>query len=516
MKKHSLFITSLFMLLIMFFFNGKISLAAVTAPAAPTNVAVTTASSNIKLTWAKVTGASGYYVYRSTTSNGNFSLISTVSTNSFTNIGSGTNTTYYYKVMSFVKSGKTKVYGTYSNVVSFIGTPSNFKAAVSSYNSVHLSWNEVSGAAGYEVYSATSQNGAYSLLVDTNSTSYDHSSLKYATTIYYKVRSYVLDGSNHVCSSFTTITSAKPMLAVPKLLTAKVNGDGYIALTWSSVSAASGYDIYRSTSANGTYVQLSATESTTYVDTDASPSITYYYKIKSHLSVGPSYLQSDYTNTISYKFNISAPTGLKATANGRDMSLSWNAINCVTGYELYRSTSASGTYTLVGSPFVNTYLNANLAANKKYYYKVRAFVQVGKTKNYGPYSAVVNQTTGTAQAPNFIIYTDQDTYDDVSYVALAISNNGSKKLTIYYNNAYLADSEDEYYDRDLDLVDEEDNEIDYVDIPANSDAVTIYFDLYDSNSRYNANSTIYFEFSYDGVRYVGRVSNSDGAEYMQK
>ena len=75
--------------------------------AQPSLVSVTAVnSSKLKLTWNKVTGAEGYYIYRKV-SGGSWSRIKTItsgSTVSFTNYYLNSNTTYYYTVRAYAGS----------------------------------------------------------------------------------------------------------------------------------------------------------------------------------------------------------------------------------------------------------------------------------------------------------------------------------------------------------------------------------------------------------------------------
>ncbi|MCD7753053.1 MAG: fibronectin type III domain-containing protein, partial [Clostridiales bacterium] len=71
------------------------------------------AATGVKVSWGKVTGASGYYVYRKT-SGGTFSKIATVtsgSTVSYTDKTAKSGTTYYYTVRAY-KGGTTSSYVT--------------------------------------------------------------------------------------------------------------------------------------------------------------------------------------------------------------------------------------------------------------------------------------------------------------------------------------------------------------------------------------------------------------------
>ena len=71
------------------------------------------------LTWKKVSLASGYQVYRASSKNGKYSLVTTIkkgSTVSCTNKKLTTGKTYYYKVRAYRTVGGKKVYGAYSSV----------------------------------------------------------------------------------------------------------------------------------------------------------------------------------------------------------------------------------------------------------------------------------------------------------------------------------------------------------------------------------------------------------------
>lgn len=76
-----------------------------TAPETPTGLVIATPNSTTQLvlSWTANTDSdlSGYYVYRSTSSGGTFSLVSSAGSNSYTDSGLSANTTYYYKVSAY-------------------------------------------------------------------------------------------------------------------------------------------------------------------------------------------------------------------------------------------------------------------------------------------------------------------------------------------------------------------------------------------------------------------------------
>ncbi|MCB2293547.1 M4 family metallopeptidase [Clostridium algoriphilum] len=88
-------------------------------PAATTNVKATrTSSKSIKVTWKSTPGASGYEVFRATSSGGKYSMLSRMTSSYYTNSSLVRGRTYYYKVRSYRNVGKARVYGNYwSNIV---------------------------------------------------------------------------------------------------------------------------------------------------------------------------------------------------------------------------------------------------------------------------------------------------------------------------------------------------------------------------------------------------------------
>ncbi|WP_298734807.1 fibronectin type III domain-containing protein [uncultured Chitinophaga sp.] len=104
-----------------------------------------------------------------------------------------------------------------------------------------------------------------------------------------------------------------------------------------------------------------------------------------------------------------APSNLTATANSRtSIQLNWaDKASNETGYQVWRATSATGTYSLITTvgPNVTTYADNNLSQNTVYFYKVRAAagalfsaysnVASGGTMAYG---VMINFTTTTSIA----------------------------------------------------------------------------------------------------------------------
>ncbi len=81
-----------------------------------------------------------------------------------------------------------------------------------------------------------------------------------------------------------------------------------------------------------------------------------------------------------------APSGLCAIANHSQVSLNWsvptsNGGSPIIGYNIYRSTSETGNYSLIASPSGPTYNDTELANGQTYWYKVSAVNGFGEGAN---------------------------------------------------------------------------------------------------------------------------------------
>lgn len=84
-----------------------------------TNVKVAAGKKKATVSWKKVSGVTGYKVYRSTKKNSGFKLVKTVtksSTVKYTNTNLTKGKTYYYKVRTYTKIDGKIYYGKYSTV----------------------------------------------------------------------------------------------------------------------------------------------------------------------------------------------------------------------------------------------------------------------------------------------------------------------------------------------------------------------------------------------------------------
>lgn len=85
----------------------------------------------------------------------------------------------------------------------------------------------------------------------------------------------------------------------------------------------------------------------------------------------------------------SAPTGLSATPSGTSAVLAWSAVSGATGYRVKQATSASGPFTLIGSPTTNSFTASSLTAGTTYHFVVSAVNSVGEGANSSSASCTI-------------------------------------------------------------------------------------------------------------------------------
>jgi len=273
-------------------------------PGTPTEVNATAMSSNsIMVSWASVSGAADYYIYRSASASGVYSYLGSSSSTAYSDTGLSANTAYYYKVSasnSFGESAQSS-YVSATTWPSGSGTapstPTGVSATAISSSSITVSWNAASGAIGYNIYRSTSDSGTYRSLGSTSSTAYSDTELSASTTYYYKVFAYNSNGGSAQSGYVSATTESGIVPDTPTGVTAwsTITSMGRITVSWNPVSEATGYKIYRSTSASGwgVYYYVGSTSSTAYTDTGLAAYTNYSYKVSAYNSYGESAQSSD-------------------------------------------------------------------------------------------------------------------------------------------------------------------------------------------------------------------------------
>ncbi len=274
-----------------------------------------------------------------------------------------------------------------------------------------LSWDPVPGATSYDVYYQT-DSGTQQQSDDSD----EHATrlrnvtsplviTGLAPSTSYRLRLRALNNqlkgrfSASVVAS-TTATTPAAIIPAAALDVRATGGSKQVSVSWASVTGATSYNLYWSTSsgvttANGTKISGATSPS---VQTGLSDATNYFYIVTAVNSAGegPASTQVAAT-TLPATPPATAPAAppvVSASASSGQVTLSWPAVAGATFYNVYWSTT-SGVLTTTGtvisgvsSPFVHT----GLAASTAYFYVVTAGNSVGQ-------SAASTQVSATTSAP---------------------------------------------------------------------------------------------------------------------
>ena len=245
----------------------------------PTVSSASNITAGVQVKWSKVTGATGYIVYRKT-GNGSWSRVADIksgSTVSYIDKTAKSGTAYTYTVRAY--SGNTMGDWSSTKTIKRLADPT--VSSVSNITSgVQVKWIKTAGATGYIVYRKTG-NGSWSRLATIKSgstTSYTDKSARSGINYSYTVRA-----CNGTTMSDWHNSKAVKRLSNPAVTSASKTSNG-INVKWSKVTGATGYVVYRKT-ANGSWSRIANIKNgstTSYTDTKASRGVTYIYTVRAY------------------------------------------------------------------------------------------------------------------------------------------------------------------------------------------------------------------------------------------
>ncbi|MCC8168059.1 MAG: L,D-transpeptidase family protein [Clostridiales bacterium] len=183
-------------------YSGTVKKTFKIVPTKVTIKSISMSGKKITLTWKKVTGATGYRIYRKT-KGGEWERIKTVTsastlTYSDSNVEAGTK--YYYRIRAYYKkdSDSKAMWGAYSTYKALTCKPAEVtlkSAVLVSGTSAKVTWEAQSTADGYYVYRKSGDSWKKIATV-TDDNSYTDTGLTYGKTYTYTVRAYWKSGDD--------------------------------------------------------------------------------------------------------------------------------------------------------------------------------------------------------------------------------------------------------------------------------------------------------------------------------
>ncbi|MGW2936948.1 fibronectin type III domain-containing protein [Streptomyces sp. NPDC001156] len=279
-----------------------------TAPPAPTGLSIAREPEDLRVRWSAVEGAASYRVYRATSADGTYTGIGATAQVSYVDASAAEGTTYYYRVTALDAAGNESARSVAASGTLWDLTPPSAVTGVTvtptEYGfEVHWDANPTADLARYVVRRGElwgDEEEQVCSLYPGYYVSADTTSYAYTTLPDGEESCFIVDAVDDAWnSSFDSTGEAQvvtateldmtPSVATPEgspiELTATSEEAG-VELSWSPVTDATGYQVYRWNPDAKAYEELAAPTGTSYEDTGAAKGTTHFYWVTAQYTDG--------------------------------------------------------------------------------------------------------------------------------------------------------------------------------------------------------------------------------------
>ncbi len=206
--------------------------------------------------------------------------------------------------------------------------------------------------------------------------------LEYSNNIYPGVGKIVITGKGNYIASVTKYFN----IIAPNMLglTAAPEGDNAVKLSWLRNARITGYEIY----SGDCSVKYGSTSDTTFTVTGLKQATDYEFKVRTYITANGRTSYGEFKSVTSHSGMGKPEITVQSLARQR-ATINWTSAGNVSGYEIYRGSSATGTFSKIAvmPSSAGGYSDSNLVSGGTYYYKVRAYDKVGENQFvYGYFS----------------------------------------------------------------------------------------------------------------------------------
>lgn len=187
-----------------------------------------------------------------------------------------------------------------------------------------------------------------------------------------------------ICMSSCTV---HVIMDEPRILSIVADKPNETTINVQTLPGAEGYEVYRSSEADGEYLHLGTTMGgeTSFTDTTGEDGHSYYYKVRGYCVVENDVIYSDYSiPTIGTYLNTA--TNITSGDNDKlnEITINWNKATSAAGYYIYRSTDTEDKELLADVKCTDEeadnvkYVDNTVEEGKTYYYTVCPYIIVGE------------------------------------------------------------------------------------------------------------------------------------------
>lgn len=328
---------------------------------------------SITLKWSKAKGADLYRVY--SVVSGKKTLLSETESLSAQLKDLSQFTNYTFSVVPCTKVSETVYEGEGVNfsAETELSSVTGFTVYESGINYIKLKWDKNPKASSYEVFLYDTETKKYVSKGSTSNTSGTIKNLKNNTSYKFKIRAKGTLDSKTYTSDYSAVITAKTGIPAPNNLKATDVKSTSYKLSWSAVSGATEYNIYRKSGSS--YKKLATVKTTSYSVTGLTEGAVNYYKITAVMKSGSTKNEGTATPVFSVSTIPAKPASLKVSTDAKTATVSWSAVKGATSYNVYVYEADKDSYRLIKTVTATSYKITAMKPVTSYKIAVRAYIK---------------------------------------------------------------------------------------------------------------------------------------------
>lgn len=276
---------------------------------------VTQTSDEIKVEWDKLSGVTGYEIWKLNKLTNGYDIIGETTECAYKIKELEAGTAVSLLVRPYLgEEAALRQYGMFSDVL-YCGTipagVNKFQAACSGSSIVVLEWETVSEDASYLIFRQAEGESEYSQIANISSNNYMDTTVKPATGYHYKVVSYVNDTAIRSETEAVTSIATSPKQTY---INQYKGGSECVRLRWQKLTAGDGYYILMR-NIYGTYDVIADIKDITaqeYIHRNLLAGTSYHYMITPYKIFEGVYYLAQPSNEVDVKATVIKPTSTKA------------------------------------------------------------------------------------------------------------------------------------------------------------------------------------------------------------